>query len=204
MAKAFPNTGVTTGLSTDRSAMTGMGAGQQFFETDTNKTYVYNGSSWIQENDYTVGAMSVDSSGRLSLPYQPVASGSMDFGVGIWGPAFYIGNNLVINRGSHYNTSNGRFTCPVSGAYALFFQAIAWCSPGYGYVDIYKNGSFIMPFAHYNLSTLSGGNNWANVNLNAVINCSASDYLQFYIRTVSGNNGIYGASHNSFSIFYLG
>jgi len=51
MAKAFPNTGVTTGLSTDRSSMTGMVEGQFFYETDTNKVLVYNGSSWIELHD---------------------------------------------------------------------------------------------------------------------------------------------------------
>lgn len=47
MAKAFPNTGATVGLAADRTAMTGMYAGQQFFETDTNLMFVYNGSAWV-------------------------------------------------------------------------------------------------------------------------------------------------------------
>jgi hypothetical protein len=46
MAKSFPNTGVTTGLAADRTAMTGMYAGQQFFETDTSILYIYTGSEW--------------------------------------------------------------------------------------------------------------------------------------------------------------
>lgn len=53
MAKAFPNTGVTTGLAADRTAMTGMTAGTYFYETDTNKIWVYNGTSWLNTQDLT-------------------------------------------------------------------------------------------------------------------------------------------------------
>ncbi len=48
MAKSFPNTGVTTGLAADRTGLTSPFAGMQFFETDTNLLYLYNGSSWIR------------------------------------------------------------------------------------------------------------------------------------------------------------
>lgn len=47
MAKAFGNTGVTSGLAADRLAMTGMVDGQLFFETDSYATYVYAGSGWM-------------------------------------------------------------------------------------------------------------------------------------------------------------
>lgn len=172
--------------------------------TNISDAPIHNSNTTLSFRTSGTERMSVDAGGRLSLLYQPVASGWLDYGVGAWANAIYTANNLVINRGNHYNTSNGRFTCPVSGAYAMFMQAIGWASPGYGYVDIYKNGGGAGPFAHYNLSSLPGGSNWANINVNAVVNCSAGDYLQFYIRTVGGNNGIYGANHNTFSIFYLG
>jgi hypothetical protein len=165
---------------------------------------IHNSNTTLSFRTSNVERMSVDASGRLSLPYQPAASGWMNNGAGSLANAFYVANNLVINRGGHYNTSNGRFTCPVAGAYAMFYQTIAWASPGYGYVDVYKNGSGTGMFAHYNLTNLPGGNNWANLNVNAVIDCAANDYLQFYIRTVGGNNGAYPSAHNGFSIFYLG
>lgn len=48
MAKAFGGLGTTAGLAADRTSMTGMSAGQQFFETDTNTLYIYNGTAWIK------------------------------------------------------------------------------------------------------------------------------------------------------------
>lgn len=165
---------------------------------------IHNSNTTLSFRTSGMERLRIDAGGRVQLPNQPAASGWLDYGVGAWANAIYVANNLVINRGGHYNTSNGRFTCPADGAYAMFMQAIGWAAPGYGYVDIYKNGSFYGPFAHYNISALPGGGNWANINVNAVAVCNAGDYLQFYIRAVGGNNGIYGASHNTFSIFYLG
>ena len=46
MAKTFSGLGTTAGLAADRTSMTGMVAGQQFFETDTGIMYLYTGSAW--------------------------------------------------------------------------------------------------------------------------------------------------------------
>jgi len=46
VAKAFGGLGVTVGLEADRTSMTGMVAGQQFFETGSDVLYVYTGSAW--------------------------------------------------------------------------------------------------------------------------------------------------------------
>jgi hypothetical protein len=46
VAKAFSGLGVTAGLAADRTSMTGMVAGQQFFETDTELLFVYSNSTW--------------------------------------------------------------------------------------------------------------------------------------------------------------
>jgi hypothetical protein len=46
VAKAFGGLGVTAGLAADRTAMTGMVAGQDFFETDTKLLWYYDGAAW--------------------------------------------------------------------------------------------------------------------------------------------------------------
>jgi len=51
MAKAFPNTGAITGTNADRLALSGVFEGMQFFETDTNKMLVFDGSSWVEINN---------------------------------------------------------------------------------------------------------------------------------------------------------
>jgi hypothetical protein len=47
MSKSFSGLGATTGLAADRISMTGMSAGQQFFDTDTKRVLIYDGSSWV-------------------------------------------------------------------------------------------------------------------------------------------------------------
>jgi len=65
MSKSFPNTGAITGTNADRLALSGVFEGMQFFETDTNKTLVYDGSSWVETND-------LDNPGGLSsFAYTP-------------------------------------------------------------------------------------------------------------------------------------
>ena len=59
MSKSFPNTGAITGTNADRLALSGVCEGMQFFETDTNKMFVYDGSSWVEIAD-------IDNPGGLS------------------------------------------------------------------------------------------------------------------------------------------
>jgi hypothetical protein len=46
VAKAFGGLGTTAGLAADRTSMTGMSAGQGFFETDTKLLWYYDGAAW--------------------------------------------------------------------------------------------------------------------------------------------------------------
>lgn len=118
MAKAFGGLGTTAGLAADRTSMTGMSAGQGFFETDTKKMFVYSGSAWVQDNDYTLAAMVIDSSGRVTLPYQPRFYALTTGILGTAGSYTKITyGSTYVNTGSHYSTSTGLFTAPVTGTY---------------------------------------------------------------------------------------
>jgi hypothetical protein len=46
VARAFGGLGVTTGLAADRAALSGVVAGQQFFETDTKLLWYFDGAVW--------------------------------------------------------------------------------------------------------------------------------------------------------------
>lgn len=67
--------------------------------------------------------MVIDSSGRVTKPYQPgfnASSGSQQF-LTSSGTVVYANTSWAsgFNTGSHYNTSNGRFTCPIDGVYLI-------------------------------------------------------------------------------------
>lgn len=136
MAKSFPNTGATVGLAADRTAMTSMLEGQEFFETDTNKMFVYSGSGWVQTNSWSttsgvtgVSNLIVPSSVRLdkaasqSIPNTtdtlltwPTATHDTD---GMYSAA--ATNQITINTaGIYYVSANVTFFTNATG------ERIAW------------------------------------------------------------------------------
>jgi hypothetical protein len=78
------------------------------------------------DDNATSTAVTIDSSGRVTMPYQPAfcayksAVSTTSYGAGNIVSADMTSTKY--NVGGHYNTSNGRFTAPISGLY-LF-----WCS----------------------------------------------------------------------------
>ena len=144
--------------------------------------------------------MRIDASGRVSTPYQPMFSGRKNSSgyTGIW-----ICNETTINRGNHYNTSTGYFTCPVAGAYAVFFQGIGAANAGYGYARILVNGVDVGMYTHYSVTTYDTSR-WGNPNVNGVVSCSVNDTIAVSVSVSAGNTGIYPFQHNTMSIIYLG
>jgi hypothetical protein len=111
-----------------------------------------------------VGRVIVDNAGRVTMPYQPAFSlqavSKADNGVnGTYN--IFSGNTATLNRGSHYNSTNGRFTAPVSGVYFFIVTAGRENSSGTatGYVHIRINGvlraSAIHYYTDYTSSTVS-------------------------------------------------
>ena len=125
----------------------------------------------------------VDSSGRVTMPYQPAfcvgisgavsSAGVMIFNVtsGTGGAAIFF------NRGGYYSTSNGRFTAPVAGAYQFNFMALlvggstAWVE-----VNTLLNGTISQQTRR---ETTGADDN--TVNLHTVVYMNANDYLQISI-----------------------
>jgi len=89
----------------NRGIWTGPGSSMRF-------TRSYEGNSTVD--------MNIDSSGRVTMPNQPACfayksgsgNGTSDSGAGAL-------NVTGTNNGNHFNTSTGRFTCPVAGMYMV-------------------------------------------------------------------------------------
>lgn len=145
----------------------------------------------------------VDTSGRVTMPYQPgmnVAAASGNSGAynsSTNGAEFCIWTAVRYNIGNHYNTSNGIFTCPVAGKYLVSFHA-NWSSSGAGtwmMQQLYLNGSV---YEQWYASTYGA---WMNEQGATVVDCAAGDTIRLYKQTQSGSSG--GADVNQYSSFVV-
>tara|TARA_B100001287_G_scaffold273173_1_gene276134 strand:+ start:600 stop:1121 length:522 start_codon:yes stop_codon:yes gene_type:complete len=73
----------------------------------------------IQNTGGTTG-LTIDSSGRMLTPARPAFSAHLTNATNITSSNnTIVFNSVVHNQGSHYNSSNGIFTAPVTGLYYL-------------------------------------------------------------------------------------
>lgn len=82
----------------------------------------YANSDIIFSNNSDVEKMRIDSSGRITMPYQPTFDAAITTSNGTSGDIVF--GKTYVNVGGHYSTSNGRFTAPIAGYYEFATTAI--------------------------------------------------------------------------------
>jgi hypothetical protein len=145
----------------------------------------------------TTSHIVTDASGRVTKPLTPYFFGGRNSGQTGSGSDF-VSTVVTTNRGSHYNTSNGRFTAPVAGDYFCSFKSFSspqdLTSAHYA-VEIRVNGSTKSQFYFYH------SDKHFPIAFSEVINLSASDYVTHYI---AGSLTVYGTDQTyATQSFYL-
>ena len=157
-------------------------------------------------------ALSIDSSGRVTVPQQiafSVSATNSGGSNGIQGSIVF--DKVHLNKGSHYNSSNGRFTAPIAGLYIFYFNCfVAGNTSGIQLgngsnfnAEILKNGTTGSDTSRaYNLVS---ANNHNNVAFHSLMELSATDYVNLnisasYMYVDSGSAGDY----NRFSGYFIG
>ena len=143
----------------------------------------------------------IDSSGRVTMPYQPVTcvydlSASQNTGgEGTWQVVKFI--QTVVNRGSSYNSSTGLFTCPVAGVYFVSVYFLTRATAAHN-ITIYKNGSGIGVAGR----DITPSGTEQNTGLSAYVDCAANDTLGIYIS--NGASGDFYVNYNGLTISLFG
>jgi hypothetical protein len=142
----------------------------------------------------------IDGSGRVTMPFQPAFYAMMN-NTNISSTAAIVFEDVYVNRGSCYNSANGRFTAPVAGTY--HFSANFLKRSGSGRLVFTKNDVY---YGSGNGQTYSGNVGGGEIPHAAtiIITLAAGDYINVVASIDSGD--VYGNSnsHNAFSGFLLG
>ena len=156
--------------------------------TSTGQFEMWNGNGSVSTTKF----MDVSPAGYIKEPKQPSfaayrAQSSWSVGSG----DEMVFNNTRHNIGSHYSTSTGRFTAPVSGSYLFTFFIIFTGNYASAYVRMFKNGA-----RQYGSDThfthADNSSNWHNVSFSQIFNLAANDYVSIY----NGNPGVtYHGNH---------
>ena len=110
-----------------------------------------------------------------------------------------------VDRGSNYNTSNGRFTAPVAGDYLLCLIVEYVPSTGVGqcHTGMWRNGVH-----NFGYSSFDAWNNFGNDNkggsMVVVANLAQNDYIEFATYHNSGSTQQLSSSRTKATIRFLG
>lgn len=151
--------------------------------TDANTGIFFPAADTIAFAEGGTEVMRIDSSGRVTKPFQP---GFRAYATSSQSPApgaVIIFNNDsasgMFNTGS-YNTSNGRFTAPVTGIYAFTASVLYQSCPNgqYGDTSIYGNGTTLINYNRRQYqSTYTGYGGYFEAQISAIVKLTASDYV---------------------------
>ena len=141
----------------------------------------------------------IDSTGAVTTPNQPCFDVSKGNGTtSATNPIVY--NTVHVNIGSHYSTSNGRFTAPVTGRYLFYFGAIKNNSSSVARLRLRRDGTTYMNSNRELRIDSNAGNYGENGSMTMIVSLNANQYVQ----VVCTEGNIYsGDEYNHFGGYLL-
>ena len=121
-----------------------------------------------------VTGVTLDISGRLTLPLQPRFYGYRTAG-NVTATATVLHNMVITNTGSCYNSSTGIFTCPIAGVYEIMVGGHGENSQPI-VLQIQLNGTSIT-------EEYGNGAAYSAVNAFAIVTCAANDQIRSVVST---------------------
>ena len=137
-------------------------------------------------NNTTSEVMRMHANGQVTQPAQPSFAAYKNQGSYSLNNQIFPLDSVKHNIGSHYNTSNYRFTAPVAGRYLFTFYSIINSQINSGYYEIKVNNSAgngqSVHFTTINTS-------WDHVSSSHLLNLNANDYVTMWSNSNVGWHG---------------
>jgi hypothetical protein len=146
-------------------------------------------------------AINIYSNGMVGYPNIPAfhawrSGGASDTVVGIFTDRF---TSTFLNNGNHYNTGNGRFTCPVSGIYRFEMMLLARVGASNLETTFYRNGANISPRS-FGYTYVTGGSDHDSLYISMYFFCNQNDFIQCGVTACGpGTNYYFGENLAYFS-----
>ena len=164
----------------------------------------YTNSRWLDLRDYssdnyqvfTSGSarMTIDSSGRVTMPTQPSFHAYLASNQAVSSGGQQVNFDTTRhNVGSVFNTSNSRFTVPVTGLYQINTNVSVTSGVQFE-LQLTVNGA--VKVGCYGSTNQNGSNGWG---ISTVLSLTANDYLT--VITYSGSGRTYAGRSDGFCSF---
>ena len=131
-----------------------------------------------------VNALELSNKGHVLKPNQPLFV--VQKSAAITGTGFVVFNTVIENVGSHYDSSNGRFTAPVAGYYWFCCKINAYKRIDFMFHRYGSNsGNTNREIGQFNTSNQDG---WYSHNLIRIFELAANDYVQVDVTNIYQNS----------------
>ena len=121
--------------------------------------------------------MRINAYGHVTMPSQPSFCARLLASTTTAGAKWPTNGTPQHNVGNHWSTSTHRFTCPVSGRYLLLCSGYTNFTTGYGYMNLYINGTNQGSYSrHFNHN---GSQQHDGMSMNVIFDLNANDYVEW-------------------------
>jgi len=120
--------------------------------------------------------MSIDSAGRVTMPYQPAFLATCNTG-NVSATNDIVFNSVITNIGGHYNSSTGVFTAPVAGMYQFNHVGLSM-NTGSSLTIAFKINATITQWMYSN-----GATDYRNACFSTAVYLSANDTVKLTVTT---------------------